>query len=62
MKKLILILNIYFLSFPTLITEPHLSAVFGTIIGLAFPGPEPVENKIVWNVRCCVELYSFTLH
>ncbi len=24
--------------------------------------PEPVENKVVWNVRCCAELYNFTLH
>ncbi len=64
MKKLILVLNIYFLSFHTLITEPpatYIYAVFVTIIGLAFLGPGPVENKVVWSVRCCAELYSFTL-
>jgi hypothetical protein len=59
MKKLILVQNIYFLSFPTIITEP---SIFVTIIGLAFPGPKPIESKVVWNVRCCAELYSFTLH
>jgi hypothetical protein len=37
-------------------------ATYVQFFRLAFPGPEPVENKVVWNVRCCAELYSFTLH
>jgi hypothetical protein len=57
MKKLILVLNIYFLSFHTLITEPStVCGVFVTTIGLTFPGPKPVENKVVWDERCCAEL------
>ncbi len=60
MKKLILILNIYFLSYPTLITEPSMCS-FWKFYWIAFPGPELVENEVVWNGRCCAELYSFTL-
>jgi hypothetical protein len=61
MKKLILIVNIYFLSFPTLITEPPVCS-FQNYYWISLPWSEPVEKKVVWNVRCCAELYNFTLH
>ncbi len=60
MKKLISILNIYFLSFPTLITELPMYNFchYLAFIGLAFPGPPVIE----WPCTFFVPIDQLKVH